>query len=255
MIRVVSVAGLCSVQDRGRPGFMHLGVPPGGALVRGALARANAAVGNEAGAAGLEVFGRLVIEAEAPAAVATDRGPLVELAPGGTIVVESGMDRVRYLAVRGGIDVPLRLGARATLLVAGFGGFEGRGLRRGDVLPIGQPAARARAHTHAHEDEGRSFRPWAGTELGQMNGSWTISPESDRVGVRLIGEPVIVAPIGQSVPMVQGAIQVPPDGQPIVLGPDHPTTGGYPVIGFLDDADFDRFFATPIGARVTFTGA
>ena len=118
MIRVVSVAGLCSVQDRGRPGFMHLGVPPGGALVRGALARANAAVGNEAGAAGLEVFGRLVIEAEAPAAVATDRGPLVELAPGGTIVVESGMDRVRYLAVRGGIDVPLRLGARATLLAA-----------------------------------------------------------------------------------------------------------------------------------------
>ncbi len=83
-----------------------------------------------------------------------------------------------------------------------------------------------------------------------MSGEWTIAPASDRVGVRLVGPAVKLPPLGGSVPMVQGAVQVPPDGQPIVLGPDHPTTGGYPVLGFLDDADFDRFYALPIGSRV-----
>ena len=89
--------------------------------------------------------------------------------------------------------------------------------------------------------------------MGQLTGRFTIEATSNRTGVRLRGTPVAVSPIHASVPMAQGAIQVPPDGQPIVLGPDHPTTGGYPVVGFLDDADLDHFFSLVIGTRVTFS--
>ncbi len=257
MIRVASVAGVVTVQDLGRPGFMHLGVPPGGALVKGALTRANAAVGNRPGAAALEVFGRLVLEATARARVATDDGAVRELAPGERATFASEHARVRYVALAGGFDVPLRLGSRSTLLVAGLGGHEGRPLRAGDSLVAATdlaeaPAPLAEALAPAG---GARFRLLAGTEPGSLAGAWRVHAASDRVGVRLEragadAPPLVAAPLGASVPMVQGALQVPPDGRPIVLGPDHPTTGGYPVLGFLDAVDFDRFFALPIGAAL-----
>ncbi|CAN5701205.1 biotin-dependent carboxyltransferase family protein [soil metagenome] len=257
VIRVTSVAGLVTVQDLGRPGFMHLGVPRGGALVREAHVRANAAVGNSAAAATFEIFGRLVVSAIDPIRLATDRGDVHELAAGEALVVESGGSRVRYLAVGGGVDVRERLGSRSTLLVAELGGLEGRALRRGDVLaacpsPLHEIESPDEAPLPSPPGQPNVFAVCPGTELGRLDGTFTIRPSSDRVGVRLQGRPVAARAISASVPMVQGAIQVPPDGQPIVLGPDHPTTGGYPVVAFLDDADFSRFFALSPGAQISF---
>src|SRR5579884_672456 len=141
VLDVASVAGLAAVQDGGRPGRMHEGVPPGGALVPELLARANLAVGNGPTDAAIEVFGALTVAARAPVVVATDDGLARPLAPGEPWTVACGRARVRYLAVRGGLDVPLVLGGRGTLLVAGIGGHEGRPLRRGDALRV--PAAPA----------------------------------------------------------------------------------------------------------------
>jgi allophanate hydrolase subunit 2 len=259
VIRVVSAVGVVTVQDQGRPGFMHLGVPPGGALVKHALARANHALGNPSTAAALEIFGRLVVEATARTLLATDDGELHPLAPAARATFSSAGARVRYVALAGGVDVPLRLGSRSTLLVARFGGHDGRALRAGDVLAGGAATRPAPSPLPPAPSSHRTFLLLPGTEPGALDGDWTIAPASDRIGVRLRpaneGAPLPRAALGASVPMVQGAIQVPPDGNPIVLGPDHPTTGGYPVLGFLERADLDRFFALPLGSTVRFASA
>ncbi|HEY6458522.1 MAG TPA: hypothetical protein VIY73_00175, partial [Polyangiaceae bacterium] len=137
MIRVASISGLATVQDAGRRGHMHEGVPIGGALVPELLARANAAAGNPPDTAAIELTGRLAIEALVACVVATDAGRPEALATGATWSAASGKERVRYVAVRGGLDVPVVLGGRGTLLVASLGGFEGRALRSGDVLRAG----------------------------------------------------------------------------------------------------------------------
>lgn len=204
-LEVAGVTGLATVQDGGRPGHLHEGVPPGGALVAEALARANAAVDNPPGAAGIEVFGALRIRAVAPARLGLDDGAAVrmtELRPGDTIALTCAGARVAYLAVRGGFDVPLVLGGRGTLLASTF----------------------------------------------------RIDLRSDRVGIRLDGPRLLRPPadLGASRPMVRGAIQLPPDGVPIVLGPDHPTTGGYPVLATVIRSDLGRLAALPIAASVRF---
>ena len=128
-LEVVRVAGLAMVQDRGRPGRMHEGVPPGGALVPDLLARANRAVGNAVGAAGIEVVGTVEVVARGGGVrVATEEGVARALGEGEAWRVEGKKElRVRYVAVRGGVDVPVVLGGRGTLLVAGFGGWRGEG--------------------------------------------------------------------------------------------------------------------------------
>jgi biotin-dependent carboxylase-like uncharacterized protein len=240
MVEVTSVTGLALVQDGGRPGRMHEGVPAGGALVPHLLARANAAVNNAPDVAGLEIFGTVTLRATVPIAIASDDGEATDLQAGEGRVMTCGRSRVRYAAVRGGIAVPLVLGGRGTLLVAGLGGHMGRPLMRGDRLDIGDEPRAAFAAPEVPEphspilvvpgpDVGR-FGPDA---LGVLLGSeYRISPRSDRVGVRLLGPALGRAggDSGPSSPMVRGAIQVPPSGEPIVLGPDHPTMGGYPVL-------------------------
>jgi allophanate hydrolase subunit 2 len=152
---------------------------------------------------------------------------------------------VRYLAVRGGIDVPLVLGARATLIAARLGGHLGRPLRRGDVVPMGtaEPSEAPRAIASPEVEEGSllvdpgphlSSFP-AGAYEALLRGAWTLSPKSDRVGVRLEGAriPRDAPDLALPIPMIRGTIEVTTDGTPIVLGPDHPTTGGYPVLAVV----------------------
>lgn len=254
-LRVVSVAGLVTVQDLGRPGFMHQGVPPGGALVRAFLRAANGAVGNEEGAAALEVLGRLVLEATADVVLATEDGAVRSLRAGETLALEPRADvRVRYLAPEGGLDVPVVMGSRSTLVVAAIGGLAGRGLRRGDELTTRACAGARRTMRHGPA-LGHDFAVDAGPDGGGLVGDYVLEASSNRVGTRLVGRPFAAKAPGMSAPLVKGAIEVPPDGMPIVLGPEHPTTGGYPVVGVVRDEDLDRFFAMPVGARVRFRAA
>ena len=184
---VVKAVGLVTVQDLGRRGSMHLAVPPGGALVPELLAIANGAAHNAADAAALEVQGQLVMRAEASIAVATDSGETRELAAGDEITVESGMRRCAYLAIHGGIDAPIVLGGRGTLLCAELG----HPLRPGDILRRGDgPRADASAPMSFRESSTITVLPgpdhdaFASDALAQLvSAPYRILPSSDRVGL------------------------------------------------------------------------
>jgi 5-oxoprolinase (ATP-hydrolysing) subunit C len=264
MIEVTAAAGVVTVQDMGRPGWMHQGVAPGGALVPALLARANVAAGNAPDAAALEIVGKIVVRAQGDRGVATDDGTWRALADGETFEVSCGRARVRYLAVHGGLDVPVVLGSRSTLLVARLGGHLGRALRKGDALAVGHDAPRSTAPSIPDAPDldarvrvvpGPDVERFASGALDVLLGSiFTVSPRSDRVGVRLAG-PVLVRAgddAGVSSPMVRGALQVPAGGEPIVLGPDHPTTGGYPVVATVVSADVGAVMARPVGCAIRF---
>lgn len=270
VLEVVAVAGLCTVQDLGRPGRMHEGIPPGGAVAPGLLMRANGGVRNALGDAVIEAFGTLsvVLHAERAMAVALDDGVTVPLEPGERFdLLPSKNTRVRYLAVRGGIDVPMALGGRGTLLVANLGGFEGRALRRGDRLPIGALAEVKSENFPAYGLPGaRPFHVHVGPDLGSFEAeaikrllasTFMVSPASDRMGTRLIGPTLLRRGEDRqaSAPMVRGAIEVSASGEAIVLGPDHPTTGGYPILAVVSFADVGRLFATPVRGAVRFIAA
>jgi biotin-dependent carboxylase-like uncharacterized protein len=271
VIELLRVAGLAFVQDGGRPGRMDEGVPPGGALVPAWLARANLALGNDPGEAGIERFGAISFVARTAIEVAEEDGRVCALAPGETIEFGwDGRDRVRYLALRGGMDVPIVLGGRGTLVAAGIGGLEGRPLRRGDrlaVRPPSRPLPSRAPEAPPPEPRGAPIRLYPGPDAARfapralealLEGKWTISRRSDRTGTRLEG-PAIPwapdAPSARTAPMVAGAIELPPAGEPIVLGPDHPTTGGYPVVAVVASADLGRFHARPLGSPVRFERA
>jgi allophanate hydrolase subunit 2 len=234
VIRVVSVQGLALVQDGGRPGRMHEGVPPGGALVPEALAAANAAVGNASDAAAIEHYGRIELEVDGAARAFVPDG------------------RVGYVAIAGGLDAPLVLGGRGALLGAGIG----RPLRAGDTFPgrvvgVGRAPGAGPIRVLPGPDLDR-LAPAALATL--LAGAYTVSPIGDRAGIRLVGPRIDVLVVdGPSAPMVRGAIQVPPSGELIVLGPDHPTTGGYPVVAVVVRADCGRFAALSPGRTVRFT--
>ncbi|MBK6697688.1 MAG: biotin-dependent carboxyltransferase family protein [Myxococcales bacterium] len=254
-----------TVQDEGRPGFMHLGLPPGGPLAPSRFGLANAAVGNGPGDACVEVIGEFMVCAQdGPAWVAADGDAATRLRPGEEFAVGSSKSaRVRYLAVRGGFDVPVVFGGRGTLLVAGLGGLEGRILRRGDVLPVGSPELSgrdARAPT-ASVQPSDAVRVVGGPDgdadlLAQFLATrYIVSARADRIGARLEGPPLMwrARPGPRaSTPMVAGAIEVPGDGVPIVLGPDHPTTGGYPVVAVVVRAELERVVAAPLGTELRF---
>ncbi len=265
-VALASVAGLVTVQDLGRPGRLHEGIPRGGALFPELLARANRAVGNPPNTAALEIFGRASVRAlEGEALFSLDgEGPVPCAADAELAVTASPLLRVRYLAVRGGFDVPEVLGGRGTLLVAALGGHQGRPLRRGDVLPLGAPKAfEPGVQPPLDLDLQAPVRVRPGPDLASFaegaletlfNSTWQLMPESDRTGTRLAG-PLLARSGGDaalSAPMVPGAIQVPRAGAPIVLGPDHPTTGGYPLLGVVLQQDLGRFAARRVGQPVRF---
>ncbi|MCT9931112.1 biotin-dependent carboxyltransferase family protein [Planotetraspora sp. A-T 1434] len=265
MIEVVSPGPYATVQDLGRPGYGHLGVPRSGAADAPSLRLANRLVGNPESAAGIETtFGGVALRfaagawialAGAPCAVEAAGRPVGMCAPfwmpeGGELRVGLPYEGLRtYLAVRGGIGVDPVLGSRSTDSLSGLGPPP---LRAGMVLPLGgaEPAAPIAVDVAAQRAFPRCptvgvvpgprddwFTPQALTAL--YGGPYEIATESNRVGVRLRGPVLGRAREGElpSEGMALGAIQVPPGGQPIVFLADHPPTGGYPVIGVVQSGD------------------
>jgi biotin-dependent carboxylase-like uncharacterized protein len=260
----VALSGLVTIQDGGRRGHMHEGVPPGGALVPELLARANLAVGNRWDLPALELFGTATLSAESDGVhVATDDGVARTLRAGETWAIPASASlRVRYAAVAGGFGVPPVLGGCGTLPVASLGGLEGRAIRRGDILQVAPRSPEPEARQLPPEpDFARPIRVIPGPDRFQhavletfLSRLFVISPACDRVGTRLLGPPLLrgLPDNGPSAPMVTGAVQVPASGEPIVLGPDHPTTGGYPVLAVVIRADTGALFARRPGSRVRF---
>ncbi|MCZ7426455.1 biotin-dependent carboxyltransferase family protein [Micromonospora sp. WMMA1949] len=284
MIEVLRAGALTTVQDQGRSGWAHLGVPRSGALDPAALRLANRLVGNDEHAAGLEItmtgcalrFTRAVAVAltGAPADVVVewrtgdirpgDVGRPLSLPAGAVLRVGPAHAGVRtWLAVSGGIAVEPVLGSRATDTLSGLGPPP---LRDGDRLPLGTPAGPPAPVdvpvTGPVPDELRlSVRPgprqdWFTPEALDLlcRDAYTVSPDSNRVGARLAGAALTRAVAGElsSEGLVLGAVQVPPSGQPLVFLADHPTTGGYPVIGVVDDVT--ALAQARPGTTVTFHG-
>lgn len=253
--------GLVTVQDRGRRGWAHLGVARAGALDRPAADLANRLVGNDEEAALLEVtVSGLVVRATGPVWVAVT-GALCEVAvddrsaahaeavfvpAGGVLRLGPVRTGVRsYLAVGGGVAVEPVLGSRSTDTLAWVGPPR---VRSGDELPLGPVTG-----TPAAYDAPRPPRPgplrvvpgprvdwFAPDALRRLCATgYTVRPESNRIGVRLEGPPLERVRPGElpSEGMVLGAVQVPPDGRPVVFLADHPTTGGYPVLAVVRTDD------------------
>jgi biotin-dependent carboxylase-like uncharacterized protein len=246
---VIERAPACAtVQDHGRAGRLGSGISPSGPLDPATCLAANLALGNDARAAAIEIpLGRLDVRAIGDVLVSVDGEPPVSLADGARFSVPAARRAVRYLAVAGGVDVDEVLGSRATLLSARLGGFDGRTLRPRDVVPVGPRAAARASHAPAPPndpedvarlvlDPGPHLSRFPNDALDHLLATpYRVSRLGDRVGVRLEGAPLPHAPsrLHLPVPMIRGAIEITPDGTPIVLGPDHPTTGGYPVLAVV----------------------
>ncbi|GAB3200044.1 biotin-dependent carboxyltransferase family protein [Geodermatophilus arenarius] len=263
MLTVLSPGPLTTVQDRGRPGLGGIGVGRSGAADRAAAALANRLVGNDPAAAVLEVtLGGLVVRAGADLLVVTTGarcpGSPVHAAPGllragAALALGTPAAGLRtYLAVRGGIAVPPVLGSRSTDVLSGLGPAP---LRAGDVLPAGDAAGPLPgvdlapvADPPAGEVTVRLLpgprADWlTGAALDALgSAAWTVTAQSNRVGLRLAGPRLDRAVGGElaSEGLVRGAVQVPPSGQPVLFLADAPVTGGYPVAGYVADGDVDR---------------
>lgn len=262
-IVVTRARGLITVQDLGRPGRMHEALPRGGALVSDLFVLANRCAQNSDGAAALEVLGEIEIRAERDLLVGTDAERV--LRAGSELVVASAPHRVAYLAVHGGIAAPEILGSRATHLSAGIGSLVRAGDRfdtLDDTGPARDTITEAR-RTRAALDGAAPIRVVVGPDrdafpAGAIErlcaGSYRIDPTSNRVGTRLAGSAIERSPAYRetSRPMVLGGIEIPAAGAPIVLGPEHPTTGGYPLLAVIAVDDLARFFAVPLGGTVRF---
>ena len=277
MIEIVRTGLLDLVMDLGRPGFRSMGVPEGGAADAPALTLANRLVGNPDGAAGLELLLKgPVLRFPAGAKVAMSGakmgirlngteiagGKILEIRPGGLLelgVAEIGLRT--YLAVAGGIDVPEILGSRTTFLPGGFGGWQGRALRAGDILPVGV-SANCSLSAFAVVSQQGPLRVLPGPQLAGFgdsalhaftSGEYTVTPDSNRLGLRLSG-PILKYAEGElaSQAVLPGAIQIPPDGQPIILGWDGPVTGGYPVVAGIISADMPHLAQLRPGDKLGF---
>jgi biotin-dependent carboxylase-like uncharacterized protein len=284
VIEVVKAPPFATIQDLGWRTGRSIGLPRGGAMDPLALAAANAVAGNAAGAAAIEWAlgaGTLRFDAETVIVVGGRADVQVdgrEAAPFAAIAVKAGAvlsvtpkpdGRFVYLAVRGGIDVPELLGSRSTYLPGGFGGHEGRRLKTGDRLPVGpaRPGARLDPDNVFRLEEAppavvalrvtrgpQWFRFDAATRAEFFAGVYDVSPASDRMGYRLSGPPIpsretATLPSEAACP---GAVQIPDDGQPIVLMPDGPTVGGYPKLVVVVRNDLRLLAQRPPGCQVRF---
>lgn len=282
MIAVASAPPFATIQDLGRFGYLDSGVPVSGVADRDSALLLNAVLGNDPDAALIEwavAGGSLVLERDATiafggaeAALTVDgivARPLtaIQVPRGGELRVERIISgRFLLIAVRGGIDVPLVLGSRSTLLSAALGGFEGRRLRSGDRLPIGPSDAAQTLPDIAVTGAARSRQPIRVMRGPQadlfddaawsafLGGAFTVSRASDRTGYRLEGTSMhhSASSALPSEPACVGAIQVPGGGAPIVLMHDGPTVGGYPKIAVVRSADMSRFAQLAPGDSVTF---
>lgn len=280
MITVTSAPPFATIQDLGRPGYRDCGVPTSGLADRDSGVALNAILGNDPNAAMIEwavAGGVLRFETDCAIAVGgaeaecfVDDRPV---APWACSWIHAGAElrvgriiRGRFLliAVRGGIDVPVVMGSRSTHLSAGLGGLEGRRLRNGDTLTIGDSwnprAPRAKGGPAVFDGtvhvrrgpQAELFDPGAWEML--LGTGLTVSHASDRTGYRLQGSKLScrMAAAVPSEPTCVGAIQVPDSGEPIVIMHDGPTIGGYPKIAVIRSAWISRFAQLAPGERVRF---
>lgn len=270
-IEVLHPGGLTTVQDLGRPGHETSGVSPGGAADRHSLRLANLLVGNDEGAAALEIClsGPLLkFHADAVIAFVDGEGKPRRVKAGEVVDFTKLTNGVRaYLAVAGGVRVPSVLESAATDLRAGFGGLSGRALQAGDRLEIGE-AGRVPAGSDWHvgrmNHEARielRFLPgvqsdWFSDEAQRRfrTEAYQLTPRSDRMGARLSGDRLDRENPREMVsqPVACGSVQVPPDGQPIVLLAERQTIGGYPQIGHVVSVDLPKLARAWPGTWVKF---
>jgi len=263
-LRVVDAGRATTIQDHGRGGLAHLGVPTAGAVDRGAHDLVNRLVGNPAGAATIETLGGVTIEALRALVVArsTD-GSRHTLAPGTRLQLDPPPGDVwAYLAVRGGVDVPAVLGSRSHDTLSGLGPPP---VIDGTVLASGSdPRTDLDTELAPVRDVDRAVRVWPGPHEHWFVGgrsvltsrAWTVSSDSSRVGVRLMAAAIERTSSAEanvaSFGLVEGAIQITPSGEPIVMMSNHPTTGGYPVIGVVDPLDVGFIAQSPPGTSIRF---
>ena len=277
-LEILRTGPLALVQDLGRVGLAHLGVTRSGAADRGAHTLANRLAANPDDRATIELimggFAARVRGGDIDIAVT---GADARATVGSTVLGGNSIQHVRdgelitlgipqsglrsYLAVRGGIDVAPVLGSRSHDVLSGIGPAP---LQPGDVLPIGE-------HTEQYPELDQApVAPiadqlvelmvvpgprddWIADADALAHTVWVASDRSDRVGMRLQGRPLAHRDPGRQLPSegaARGAIQVPPNGLPVILGPDHPVTGGYPVIGVIADHDIDKVAQVRPGQQV-----
>ena len=279
MFEVINPGPLCTVQDAGRHGWARLGVGHSGAADRPAYELANRLVGNEPGTAALEcTFGGLdlrlhtalvvaITGAPAPAIV-TDGPPLAHQHPvampaGARIALKPPPTGLRtYVGIRGGIDVAPVMGSRSTDTLSGVGPPP---LRPGDLLAVGADPG-TEVPTVAAPPRPLANTPialWPGPRRDWFDNAtadllvrepYVVQSASNRVGVRLAGAPLLRLVLSElpSEGLIEGAIQVPAEGQPVVFLADHGTTGGYPVIAVVDPTDIARVAQARPGDALTF---
>lgn len=264
-LKIIRPGMFTTVQDCGRWGFQSLGVGVSGAMDLFSHRRANVLVGNKEEDATLEVT--LVgpeIEFHVDSTIAVAGADFRLMLDGEFVQMHQAVDvsagsRLKfgdrskgaraYLAVAGGIDVPAVLGSRATHVVTGMGGFEGRALRAGDILKKGTGVVPGKGADKTDTHSRRLLLPEGGATLRVIPGQkgagllttdrYTISPQSNRIGYRLDGPAVFEKSTGEmiSTAVPTGAVQVPPTGHPILLMADHSPTGGYVVAATVITAD------------------
>ncbi|HEV2300005.1 MAG TPA: biotin-dependent carboxyltransferase family protein [Stellaceae bacterium] len=271
--KVLSPGLQTTVQDQGRVGHQRIGVPVSGALDGESLALANALVGNPPGMAGFEILHqgpRVAVLAESVRIALAGDGAAIETASGEFVpawrsatllrgaefsVVAARGAACSYLAVAGGLEVPLFLGSASTYVRGRFGGIEGRALKAGDIVPLALPRApegpERRLPKPPSAGLGERVRVILGPQrefftdeavAALLDGEFRVSQNADRMGMRLDGPPLPQKSgwdiVSDAIPT--GAIQVPGSGQAILLLADHQTTGGYPKIACVASADLSR---------------
>jgi biotin-dependent carboxylase-like uncharacterized protein len=292
MIEILDASLPATLQDAGRPGYRHLGVPLSGALDPGWLALANALAGNPPATAAIEIrlIGpRLRATKALSVALAGEFSASIEDAAGNrrsagnwrslTLAANDILDcgslksGIGYLAVQGGFALPAVLGSRSTYARAGLGGIDGRGIRAGDRLPVMQGdahpdgAGRTAISLRLPQPPGVADAPLrviAGPQREYFSdaawsafitGEFTVSRAADRMGLRLDG-PGLEHTRGADIisdAVTPGAIQVPGDGRPIILLADCQTVGGYPKIATVIGADLPRLGHALPGQTLRFT--
>lgn len=281
-IKVINPGLLTTIQDLGRPGYFHLGIPVSGAMDRLAVRAANLLVGNDQGAAALEtVFMGPELEFERDAVVAVTGAELPPLVDGDeketwtSFKIQAGQvlsfDYLRegaraYIAVSGGITTDQYLGSRSTYAIGALGGYEGRALATGDMVPFGNDAGGKPGRTVPKALRRMPGRPaelrvlpglyWRliTEEAGRnfFDDEWKVAPEADRMGVRFRGGRAMTfkerkQPFGAGSDPSNivdgcysyGSIQVPGGSEPIVLHRDAVSGGGYFTLGAVVSADMD----------------
>lgn len=267
-LRIVQVGFATTVQDHGRVGLAHLGVPTGGAVDRRTHDLMNRLVGNPPGAATIETMGALIVEALRPVVVASSTDASRQTLGAGTrLRVDAPPGSVwAYLAVRGGIAVDNVFGSRSQDTLGGVGPLA---LAVGSALPVGSDPGTDLVADHAPPRVPAEVRVriWDGPQHDWFIGGtqclvrhdWTITNEISRVGVRLEGGEFAPSTRSQdqmpSIGLTAGAVQITPSGGAIVMLANHPTTGGYPVIAVVEPDDLPDLAQCRPGASVRFRRA